>query len=126
VTCFTNSNAQTDLFAPGAPTTSTGIGGGNSTFYGTSQATPLALGCAALLLSKDPTLTPDEIEMMLEASPTLVTDATNGLSFPRVDCAHASALVKPIPTLPIWALGAGAGVLLGVSRRVSGFRRTSR
>jgi len=112
VTCFSNSNSTTDLFAPGAPTTSTGMGGGSSTFYGTSQASPLAAGCAALLLEKDPTLTPDEIEMLLEASPTLVTDTTNGLDFPRVDCAHAVALIKPIPALPIWGVFATAGALL--------------
>jgi len=117
VTCFSNSNAQTDLFAPGAAITSTGINGGNSVFFGTSQASPLVAGCAALLLDKDPTLTPDEIEDFLEASPTLVTDVTNGLSFPRVDCSHALSFVKPIPALPVWAFGAGAAALLAAARR---------
>jgi subtilisin family serine protease len=112
VTCFTNSNSQTDLFAPGAPITSTGVGGGSSTYYGTSQASPLAAGCAALLLEDDPTLTPDEIEMLLEASPIQVTDSTNGLDFPRVDCAHAEAYVKPIPALPILGVVAAACALL--------------
>lgn len=111
VTCFSNSNSETDLFAPGAPTTSTGRGGGSSTFYGTSQASPLAAACAALLLEKDPTLTPDEIEMLLESSPTLVTDSTNGLDFPRVDCAHAEAFIKPIPALPILGVVAAACAL---------------
>jgi subtilisin family serine protease len=96
VTCFSNSNATTDLFAPGAPTTSTGMGGGSSTFFGTSQASPLAAACAALLLEEDPTLTPAQIEAALEASPTLVTDATNGLSFPRVACLAALANQPPV------------------------------
>jgi subtilisin family serine protease len=89
VTCFSNSDAATDLFAPGAPMASTGLAGGTSTFFGTSQASPLSAACAALLLEADPTLTPAEIEAALEASPTQVTDATNGLSFPRLDCLDA-------------------------------------
>jgi subtilisin family serine protease len=89
VTCFSNSNETTDLFAPGAPTTSTGVGGGTSTFFGTSQACPLAAACAALLLEAAPTTTAAELEAALEASPTLVTDTTNGLDFPRVDCLAA-------------------------------------
>jgi PKD repeat protein len=95
VTCFSNSNATTDLFAPGAPTTSTGMGGGMSSFFGTSQASPLTAACAALLLDNDPTLTPNDIEMALEDSPTLVTDVTNGLSFPRLDCLYALLADQP-------------------------------
>ena len=48
VTCFSNSDAQTDLFAPGAITTSTGLGGGTSDYMGTSQASPLDRVNAAL------------------------------------------------------------------------------
>jgi hypothetical protein len=96
VTCFSNSNATTDLFAPGAPATSTGFGGGTSTFFGTSQASPLAAACAALLLEDDPTLSPNDIEMALESSPTLVTDASNGLAFPRLDCLAALANQPPV------------------------------
>ncbi|MCP4308518.1 MAG: S8 family serine peptidase, partial [bacterium] len=46
---------------------------------GTSQASPHAAACAALLQQATPSLTPDDVEAALEASPTLVTDATNGL-----------------------------------------------
>ena len=49
----------------------------------------MAAACAALLLDADPTATAAELEAALKASPTLVTDATNGLSFPRVDCQAA-------------------------------------
>ncbi len=89
VTCFSNSNSTTDLFAPGAPITSAGLGGGTSTFFGTSQASPHAAACAALLQQADPTLTPDAIVAALKASPTMVTDTTNGLTFPRLDCQDA-------------------------------------
>jgi subtilisin family serine protease len=97
VTCFSNSSTTTDLFAPGAPTTSTGFTGGTSTFFGTSQASPLAAACAALMLESDPTLTPNDIETALEASPTLVSDVTNGLSFPRLDCLAALGLGNQPP-----------------------------
>lgn len=93
VTCFSNSNSTTDLFAPGAPTTSTGMGGGTSTFYGTSQASPLAASCAALLLENNSALTPAQIEAKLESSPVKVTDTTNGLDFPRLDCWDALGLL---------------------------------
>ena len=89
VTCFSNSSSTTDLFAPGAWVTSTGMGGGSSTYAGTSQAAPMAAACAALLIEDNPSRSPESIENALESSSVLVTDATNGLSFPRLDCEEA-------------------------------------
>ena len=66
--------------------TSTGLTNGTSTFSGTSQATPHAAGCAALLLDAGDAVTPDAIEAFLKASPVQVTDPKNGLTFPRIDC----------------------------------------
>jgi len=93
ITCFTNSDSALDLLAPGAPMTSTGLGSNTatSTYYGTSQATPLSAACAALLLQKDPTLTPARIEAALKTSPKRITDTRNGLTFPRLDCGAALA-----------------------------------
>jgi subtilisin family serine protease len=99
VTCFSNSNATTDLFAPGVNITSTGLDGFKSTFSGTSASSATAAACAAILLEVEPTLRPDELEVLLESSTTLVTDSTNGLSFPRLDCGESlAALVKLLPT----------------------------
>ncbi|HEV8376713.1 MAG TPA: S8 family serine peptidase, partial [Candidatus Polarisedimenticolia bacterium] len=89
VTCFSNSNATTDLFAPGAAIRSCYLGGGLATYYGTSQASPHAAGCAADLLSAAPSLTPAEIETALESSGIPVTDPKNNLTFPRIDCLGA-------------------------------------
>ena len=89
-TCFSNSGTSIDLYAPGAPITSSGFSGGTSTFYGTSQATPLTAGCAAALRAEFPAATPAQIEAALEASPTSIVDAKNGSSFPRLDCAAAA------------------------------------
>jgi hypothetical protein len=46
-----NSETYTDVFAPGAPVTSSGIRGehGESTQHGTSQATPVTAGLILLL-----------------------------------------------------------------------------
>ena len=68
VTCFSNSNGTTDLFAPGAAITSDYLTNGTSTFYGTSQASPHVAACAADLLEAEQSLTPDEIEAALKLS----------------------------------------------------------
>ena len=94
-TCFTNSNATVDMYAPGASITSTGRGGGLSTFTGTSQATPLAAGCAAAIRAQYPSATLSAVEAALKASPTRITDPKNGLSFPRLDCLDALMRVQP-------------------------------
>jgi len=85
VTCFSNASPALDLLAPGAMVTSAGLGGGTSTYAGTSQASPHAAGGAALLLSADPTLSPAQIEAALKSTGVPVTDARNGGSWPRID-----------------------------------------
>jgi hypothetical protein len=95
VTCFSNSDAQTDLFAPGAVTTSTGLGGGTSDYMGTSQASPLAAACAADILQAYPGTAPDRLEAALKRSPTWVTDPKNGMTFPRLDCQAALSAAGP-------------------------------
>jgi subtilisin family serine protease len=95
VTCFSNSDAKTDLFAPGAVTTSTGLGGGTSDYLGTSQASPLVAACAADILQAYPGTAPDRLEAALKQSPTWVTDPKSGLSFPRLDCQAALSAASP-------------------------------
>jgi subtilisin family serine protease len=102
VTCFTNTNTALDLLAPGAPITSTGLGGGGSTFSGTSQASPHAAGAAAVLLEVQPTLTPDQIETTLKMTGVSVTEAQTGLAFPRVDLlAAVQAVQMVVPTISV-------------------------
>jgi subtilisin family serine protease len=97
VTCFSNSNSTLDLLAPGAPIVSDYKGGGNSTFWGTSQASPHCAGAAAVLLSINPHLTPDEIEQLLRTTGKPVTDARNGVTTPRINLQAAVAAVPPAP-----------------------------
>ena len=117
VACFSNSGATTDLVAPGAAITSSKLGGGVGTpVHGTSYATPVAAGCAAVLLGIHWWLTPDQIETALESSSTAVTDAKNGLSFPRVDCVEAlAATAQFVPTLPRSGVALLALLLLGAA-----------
>ena len=87
VTCFSNSNSSTDLFAPGGRIMSSSIGGGVSVLSGTSQAVPMASACAALMIEADPTLTPDDIEADLEA--LRIHRGTPGWILPLVPMAGA-------------------------------------
>lgn len=101
VACFSNSSPALDLLAPGAMITSTGLGGGLSTYAGTSQACPHAAGAAAVLFAASPTLTGDAIEAALKSSGAGVTDVANGRVTPRVDVAAAlEAMALTSPSAP--------------------------
>lgn len=91
ITCFTNSNEQLDILAPGARILAPYIGGGTATFVGTSMASPTAAGTAALMLQAQTTLTPAEIESILKTTGVSITDTRNGLSFPRIRVVNALA-----------------------------------
>jgi len=57
-----------DLAAPGASLKTTKSGGGTVTISGTSFSSPLVAGIAALVWSVDPTLTPAQVEGLLETT----------------------------------------------------------
>ena len=108
-----NSNAQTDLFAPGDGIRSTGEGGSFNTISGTSQATALTSACVAALLEAFPNSTPGELAQALIRSPTEVD--RDPLSFPRLDCADAlMALPEPNRT---WLLAVALATLSALARR---------
>ena len=102
VACFSNSSAELDLLAPGAPIETTALGGGLFNFAGTSAASAEAVGAAAVLLQADPSLTPDQVEAALQETGVPVTDPRTHVTTPRLDVAAAlsSVLGKPIPLLP--------------------------
>jgi len=105
VTCFSNSSTSLDLLAPGAAITSTGIRSTTSTYYGTSQASPMAAATAADLVQANPALTPAQIESTLKSTGKLITDSRNGRVTPRIDVtaaidAVAGGNLPPPPTPP--------------------------
>jgi subtilisin family serine protease len=116
VAFFSDSNASTDIFAPGVSVQSLAIGGGTTFASGTSMASPHAAGCAALLIESGDATTPAAIETLLESSTVQVSD--NGLLFPRIDC-NPLALCNGLPVTVDIGAGdtptAGDDVILGTS-----------
>jgi hypothetical protein len=112
VTCFSDSSPALDLLAPGALITSTGLrsrGSPLSTYLGTSQASPHAAAAAAVLLQARPTLTPLEVEGVLNGSGTPLTDRRNGRVTPRIDALAALTLPVLPHTLTVTNAGSGSG-----------------
>ncbi len=99
ITWFSDTNAFTDILAPGAVIDSVGLGGGVAAMLGTSQAAGVVSACIALLRSIDPQASPAEIESALKASPVRIAREQGGYEIPRLDCAHAAALLLPPTTL---------------------------
>jgi len=100
VACWSNSDAKTDVFAPGALMTSSLLGGTSITSAGTSYATPIVAACTAVLKAAHPAATPDDLTAALRTSGVHVVDVTNGLSFPRLDCLAAHQFLSGRPTVP--------------------------
>ena len=88
---------------------STGRNSGGPMYHhlnGTSMACPHAAGCAALLLSEDPTLTPNEIEQTLESTAVdlgpIGKDNTFGNGLIDIYAAlQTLATVPPPPPMPV-------------------------
>ena len=62
---FSSFGESLDFLAPGVSVLTTALGGGYQRFNGTSAASPVAAGVAALLLAQDPDLTPEEVRARL-------------------------------------------------------------
>jgi len=64
--------------------TSVGPNNGTSVYRGTSQASPVAAGVAALMLECNPSLTPDQIKQYMVDTGVGRTDIKNNLTFPSL------------------------------------------
>jgi hypothetical protein len=124
VTCWSNTSTTTDVFAPGALTTTSTIGGGTTTGSGTSYASPVVAGCGILLRHARPRAPAAAMSLALMQSPVTVVDTSSGRSYPRLDCSRALDFLSPgVPALPAGPAGSVALALLlaaagfGVLRR---------
>ena len=107
---FANGGAWVDLAAPGIGILSTTPGGRYSVADGTSYAVPFVSGAAALVLARDPSLTPAAVRAILESTAEPLADPTTGRGL--VDLAAAvrapapSSPPCPAPTAAGWVLDA--------------------
>ncbi|MFW9996967.1 MAG: S8 family serine peptidase [Candidatus Odinarchaeota archaeon] len=96
---FSNYGNELDVTAPGVNIYSTVAGGGYQTMSGTSMATPMVSGVVALMLSKDPTLTPAEVRSILHS--TSLDLGSTGFDiyygYGRVQADEAVAAVGGVP-----------------------------
>ncbi len=86
VVCFSNSDTNLSLLAPGAFWSAVGKGGGTvPNFAGTSAAAPAAAGAIALLRQVRPGLSGFGAVGLLRSTGLPVTDPRNGIITPRLD-----------------------------------------
>jgi len=109
---FSNSASFLDLLAPGVNITSSVPGTEFSSFSGTSMAAPHVAGAFAVLRSKNPSATVDEILAALKNTGQSILDTRNGLVKPRiqVDLALTQILLEANGISPgSWELSADGG-----------------
>lgn len=106
---FSNMGAYVDVAAPGVAIWSLRMGGDYRTLSGTSMATPHVAGLAALILGRNPALTPAEVRAIIE---TTATDLgapgwDKSFGFGRIDALAALQATAPYtgvipPLTPDW------------------------
>jgi subtilisin family serine protease len=116
-TPFSNEGTELDVVAPGVSVTSLKAplnGGGFVAFSGTSMATPHVVGLAALLLEKNPNLSPQQVRDIIQNTALdLVTPspAVNGFDtvygYGRIHANDAISATTPASVLIPSATGAG-------------------
>ncbi|MFQ5592432.1 MAG: S8 family serine peptidase, partial [Phycisphaerae bacterium] len=99
LTCFSNASNTIDVAAPGCIITSADNAPGGTTVSGvcgTSQASPHVAGLAALILSKDSTLTPAEVRQIIRdgAIDMGPSGFDSGYGWGRVDAINSLDLVS--------------------------------
>jgi len=101
VSDFSNSASFLDLLAPGGQIFSSVPGGGGKYLSGTSMAAPHVAGAWAVLKSKTPSASVDQVLAALKSTGKPVTDYRNGITIARIRVdAALDALSGPDTTAP--------------------------
>ncbi|CUS31339.1 S8 family peptidase [Candidatus Nitrospira nitrificans] len=95
VSDFSNSAPTVDLLAPGSSINSSVPGNNFAIFSGTSMAAPHVAGAFAVLASRAPGATIDQIQNALISTGVDVTDTRNNLSRPRINVGNALEALAP-------------------------------
>jgi subtilisin family serine protease len=101
-----------DVCAPGVLIHTTSMGGGyTETFNGTSSACPHVAGVAALMLSVDPSLTPAQVQLILESTATdlAAPGFDNETGWGRIDTHLALEFIADLGTLEGTVTEQGSG-----------------
>jgi len=118
IACFSNRSACNALAAPGRLITAPGMGGGLSTYTGTSQASPHCAGVAALMCQRArfATLTPATIVSIMKSTGLPTVDPAFTAPNPMRVNALAAVLATPMGVPGLTSTGAlgAATVLLGL------------
>lgn len=85
VSGFSNSASFLKLLAPGSSIKSSVFGGGFGPKSGTSMAAPQVAGAWAVVKSKDPSASVDDVLAQLETNGKSITDSRNNITKPRID-----------------------------------------
>ncbi len=96
VTCFSNSNTNLSLLAPGAFWNTVGKGGRTvPNFGGTSASSPAAAGAFAVMRQARPDLSAFGVLGVLRSTGKPVSDPRNNIITPRIDVLAATQLATP-------------------------------
>lgn len=104
---FSNDGPCVDIFAPGVSIASDWFTGSTATevLSGTSMATPLVLGVAALVLNQNLTLSPSEVRSVVlqQATPNVIsgTSTSGDLLYSLIDLSTIRLPITPAPTFVV-------------------------
>ena len=96
---FSNFGTAIDMVAPGSAIRTTDVASGYRNAYGTSFASPIAAGAAALIWSLNPNFTPDQVETILFSTTVDLGGSGNDSVFGhgRLDAGAAMELASTYP-----------------------------
>ena len=95
VSDFSNSSPELDLLAPGRWITSSIPGGNFLPYPGTSMAAPHVAGAWAILKSKAPNASVEQVLSVLKQTGVPITDSRNSVTTPRIQVDDALDALKP-------------------------------